>query len=89
MGVWGAASLPQNITGSRQKFVFSLDQPLSRLWLPFPALRAELGTLLVRGYEFQEDKPQIELGPGCRRVVTTGNFVKGKLRVANHSEGNV
>jgi hypothetical protein len=53
------------------------------------ALRAESGTLLVRGCEFQEDKPQIELGPGCRRVVITDNVVRGKLRVANHSEGNV
>ncbi len=53
------------------------------------ALRADSGTLLVRGCEFQEDKPQIELGPKCRRVVITDNIITGKLCVANHSEGNV
>ena len=54
-----------------------------------PALEADSGTLLVRGCEFQEDKPQIELGPGCRRVVITGNVVTGKLRVENHSTNSV
>jgi hypothetical protein len=34
-----------------------------------PALRVESGSVLVRGCEFQEDKPQIELGERVRRAV--------------------
>ena len=54
-----------------------------------PALRAESGSLLVRGCEFQEDKPQIELGEGVRRAVITGNIFTGKARVSNRSKGQI
>ncbi len=50
-------------------------------------LRAESGSLVVRGCEFQEDKPQIELGEGVRRAVITGNLFTGKARIANRSKG--
>ena len=53
------------------------------------ALRAESGTLLVRGCEFREDKPQVELGAGCRRVIITDNVITGKLRISNQSTGDV
>jgi len=50
------------------------------------ALQAASGTLLVRGCDFQEDKPQIELGEAVRRAVISDNLFKGKLRVANRSK---
>jgi hypothetical protein len=53
------------------------------------AIQAEGGNLIVRGCEFQEDKPQIELGSSVRRAVITDNLIQGKLRVANNSKGNI
>ena len=49
------------------------------------ALQAESGTLLVRGCEFQQDKPQIELGEAVRRAVISDNIFTGKSRITNHS----
>src|SRR5438046_4029878 len=42
------------------------------------ALRVESGSVLVRGCEFQADKPQIELGENVRRAVITDNLIIGK-----------
>lgn len=53
------------------------------------AVQVESGTVLIRGCEFQEDKPQIELGEAVRRAVVTGNVVTGPVRIANRSKGNV
>jgi hypothetical protein len=50
------------------------------------ALQAAGGTLLVRGCEFQQDKPQIELGPGIRRAVISDNVFTGKQRIENRSK---
>jgi len=54
-----------------------------------PALLAESGTLIVRGCEFQENKPHIELAENVRRAVITGNVFTGKARIANRSKGQV
>ena len=54
-----------------------------------PALRAESGTLLVRGCEFQEAKPQIELGESVRRAVIADNIFTGSARILNRSTGQV
>jgi hypothetical protein len=51
------------------------------------ALQVEGGNLLVRGCEFQEDKPQVEIGQAVRKAVVTENIIKGKLRVTNHGGG--
>jgi hypothetical protein len=51
------------------------------------ALQADSGTLLVRGCEFQENKPQIELGPNCRRVVISDNVITGKVRITDRTKG--
>jgi hypothetical protein len=48
------------------------------------ALQVTEGTVLVRGCEFREDKPQIELGPSVRRAVITDNLIDGKSRISNH-----
>lgn len=53
------------------------------------ALQATEGTLLVRGCEFREDKPQIELGEGVHRAVIAENVVTGQLRITNRSSGSV
>jgi hypothetical protein len=53
------------------------------------ALQIESGSVIVRGCEFQENKPQIQLGQKVRRAVITGNVVKGKLAIVNQSKGNV
>jgi len=50
------------------------------------ALQAEGGTVLVRGCEFQADKPQIQLGEGVRRAVISDNIITGKARIANQSK---
>lgn len=53
------------------------------------AIQADGGSVLVRGCEFQEAKPQIQLGEKVRRAVITDNMVKGKLGISNQSKGNV
>ncbi|MGH7951710.1 MAG: glycosyl hydrolase family 28-related protein [Limisphaerales bacterium] len=50
------------------------------------AIQAESGTLLVRGCEFQEDKPQVELGKDVRRAIISDNILTGAPRIANHSQ---
>ncbi len=54
-----------------------------------PALHVAGGSVIVRGCEFQADKPQIELGAGVRRAVVSGNLFTGKMRIANQSKGAV
>jgi hypothetical protein len=49
------------------------------------ALQATSGTVLVRGCEFREDKPQIELGQGVRRAVIADNVFKGASRISSQS----
>ena len=51
-----------------------------------PALQIESGTVLVRGCEFQQNKPQIELGEKVRRAVVADNVFTGKTRIINHSK---
>ncbi|HNU98414.1 MAG: hypothetical protein KA191_15905 [Verrucomicrobia bacterium] len=53
------------------------------------AIRANGGTLLVRGCEFREAKPQIHLAEGVRRAVITDNVFNGAARIANLSTGSV
>jgi hypothetical protein len=53
------------------------------------ALQVSEGTVLVRGCEFREDKPQIQLGPGVKRAVITDNIFTGKARVTNAAGARV
>lgn len=50
------------------------------------ALQIESGTIMVRGCEFQQDKPQLELGENVRRAVVSDNLLKGEPRLINHSK---
>jgi len=52
------------------------------------AIQADGGSVLVRGCEFKEDKPQIEIGEGVRQAVLSDNLFPGKPRIINHSKGN-
>jgi hypothetical protein len=49
------------------------------------AIQAESGTVLIRGCEFQEDKPQIALGQSVRRAIISDNLYAGQVRVRNQS----
>jgi hypothetical protein len=53
------------------------------------ALQVEGGTVLVRGCEFQDNKPQIELGAKVRRAVISDNVIRGKTRIKNGSKATV
>jgi hypothetical protein len=53
------------------------------------AIQASSGTILVRGCEFQEDKPQILIGEDVKRAVIADNIIKGKTRIANESKGAI
>jgi hypothetical protein len=52
------------------------------------ALQAESGTVLVRGCEFREDKPQVRLGASVSRAIITENLFTGKSRVENEVGAN-
>ena len=49
------------------------------------AIQAESGSLLVRGCEFKEDKPQIKLGENVLHAVISDNIFKDKARIINNS----
>ena len=53
------------------------------------AIEVNGGSILVRGCEFREDKPQVYLGKKVRRAIVTENLVTGAVRIVNESEGNV
>lgn len=53
------------------------------------ALQIESGSVLVRGCEFRERKPQIELAPAVSRAVISGNLFSGPAQITNRSRGNV
>jgi hypothetical protein len=53
------------------------------------ALQVTGGTVLVRGCEFQEDKPHIRLDEGVRRAVISDNLYPDKPRISSASKGRV
>jgi len=53
------------------------------------AIQADGGSVIVRGCEFQEDKPQVALGADVRRAIITDNLIKGRPAIVNQSKGNV
>lgn len=54
-----------------------------------PAIQAQSGTVLIRGCEFRQDRPHIQLGKDVSRAVVTGNVFKGSEQIVNESGGNV
>lgn len=53
------------------------------------AIQARGGTVLVRGCEFRDNRPQVEIGEGVRRAVITDNVMTGEVRITNRSTGAV
>jgi hypothetical protein len=53
------------------------------------ALQVESGSVIVRGCEFQANRPQVALAPGVRRALITDNLLCGEARIQNHSTGSV
>ncbi len=53
------------------------------------ALQVQSGTILVRGCEFRQDRPQIELGKDVARAIITDNILTGSERISNQSQGKV
>jgi len=53
------------------------------------AIQADSGTVLIRGCEFRQNRPQIRLGEDVERAIITENLFKGAERIVNQSEGNV
>ena len=53
------------------------------------AIRASGGTLMVRGCDFQQSKPQILLDQQTRAAVVVGNVVRGSLKIDNPAAANL
>lgn len=53
-----------------------------------PALQVESGTVLVRGCEFRENKPQLALGEKVRRAIISENILRGQARIENRCGTN-
>ena len=53
------------------------------------AIQATSGSVLVRGCEFQLDRPQVLLGKDVGRAIITDNLFKGPERIDNQSRGIV
>jgi len=53
------------------------------------AIQAQSGTILIRGCEFRQDRPQIELGKDVARAIITENLFAGAERINNQSQGKV
>jgi hypothetical protein len=53
------------------------------------ALQVDSGTVLIRGCEFQLDRPQIHLGENVSRAIITGNLFPAAMKISNLSKGNV
>ena len=53
------------------------------------AIQAQSGTIFIRGCEFQQDRPQIQLGASVTRAIVAENTFTGPERIINKSKGNV
>jgi hypothetical protein len=53
------------------------------------AIQADSGSVMIRGCEFQEDKPQIALSAAVRRAIITDNLYTGKARIRNQSTNDL
>lgn len=48
---------------------------------PVHAIEARNGSIVIRGCEFQEDKPQVAIGDRVERAIVTENLIVGEIRV--------
>ncbi len=54
-----------------------------------PAIQAQSGTVLIRGCEFRQNRPQIQLSKAVERAIIAENLFAGPERIINEAEGNV
>jgi len=54
-----------------------------------PAIQAQSGTVLIRGCEFRQDKPQIQLGKDISRAIIAENIFTGSEQIINQSKGKI
>lgn len=53
-----------------------------------PSIEARSGSVLIRGCEFLEDKPQVYLGPEVERAIVCENMFNGEERIVDDAKGN-
>lgn len=53
------------------------------------AIQATSGSILLRGCEFLQNKPHVQLGEDVKRAVISGNLFAGPAQIQNHSHGDV
>ncbi len=53
------------------------------------AIQVQSGTVLIRGCEFRQNRPQIDLGKDVARAIITENIFAGPERINNQSQGKV
>jgi len=53
------------------------------------AIQVQSGTVLIRGCEFQQNRPHILLGKKVSRAIIAENIFEGPIRISNQSQGNV
>ena len=54
-----------------------------------PAIQAQSGTVLIRGCEFRQNRPQIQLSKAVERAIIAENLFAGPERIINEAEGRV
>lgn len=47
------------------------------------------GHLMIRGSQFHMNQSQVHLRPGVQRAIISDNFMQGRVRITNESEGQV
>ena len=57
-------------------------------WADAYSIEALGGSILIRGCEFMENKPQVYLGKEVQRAIVTGNLLTGKQRIKDDAKGN-
>ncbi len=53
------------------------------------AIQVQSGTVLIRGCEFQQNRPHILLGKKVSRAIIAENIFEGPERISNQSQGSV
>jgi len=54
-----------------------------------PAIQAQSGTVLIRGCEFRQNRPQIQLSKAVERAIIAENLFAGPERIINEADGSV
>ncbi|MDR2119532.1 MAG: glycoside hydrolase family 55 protein [Tannerella sp.] len=51
-----------------------------------PAIRANSGTVVIRGCDFMQDAPQVSVGNRVSRAIVSENTVRGKVNIINEAK---